>query len=131
LKCNTNLKSLGANSIGDKGVRELLNMDLTHLDLAYNKITAEGVELIANLLKVNTKLLSLNLGTTLLYLELNEIADQGVVSIGTALQNNKALEVLNLCNTLYSISLQSFFYRRRNHYRDDVAERRYNESVRH
>jgi len=55
---------LGANSIGDNGIKELIRIDmnLTHLDLGHNRITTEGAKVIANLLKSNTSLLSLNLG---------------------------------------------------------------------
>jgi len=124
LKKNINLEELdlGFNNIGNYEINFLFpsqNITLKTLNLSNNNIVYDGVNIIAEILKINTTLLvldmnnniigdegakliaeSLKINTTLLNLEMtnNIIGTEGAKLIAELLKRNTTLKILNLSN---------------------------------
>ncbi|XP_066024648.1 NLR family CARD domain-containing protein 3-like isoform X2 [Pocillopora verrucosa] len=90
----TNL-NLSYNRISDAGAACIaeaikVNKTLTNLDLSWNDISAAGATCIAEAIKVNKTLTNLNLSK-------NDFSDAGATCIAEAIKVNKTLTNLNLC----------------------------------
>lgn len=90
--------NLAGNQISDYGmhaVKNLLN-GLSHLNLASNMISGDGLELILEDLIKNTSLKSLDLGVMEGSIRKNSLGIQGAICISALLIRNKTLEMLSL-----------------------------------
>jgi len=76
-------------------VKNLLN-GLSHLNLASNMISGDGLELILEDLIKNTTLKSLDLGVMEGSIRNNSLGIQGAICISALLIRNKTLEMLSL-----------------------------------